>query len=408
MPERVETVIVGGGQGGLSVSYYLSRQGHEHVVLDRAALPAEAWRNQRWDSFTLNTPNWTFRLPGAVYDGDDPDGFMARDDVVRTFEEYIDRFNLPVRYSVRATSVEPRNDGYTVETDAGAFEASNVVVATGTFQRGKASALGEKLPPQIVQLDSSSYRNPEQLPPGAVLIVGSGQSGCQITEDLYESGRKVYLCVGSAGRSPRRYRGKDIFWWLTETGFYSRTVDMLPAPRARFIGAPQLSGTRGGHNINLHQFVRDGVTLLGHLRGVEGNRIILAPDLKESLAKMDKVEADTVGLVDQHIEKHGLNIPPEVLPQLRDGYDAEVVTELDLRGANITSVVWATGHTWDFSLVKLPVFDDMGYPVTQRGVTVYPGLYFAGLHWMHTHRSGLLLGVGEDAEYVASHLMTRT
>ncbi len=407
MTERVNTVIVGGGQGGLSVSYYLAQQGHDHVVLDQAAQPAAAWREQRWDSFTLNTPNWTFRLPGAVYDGGDPDGFMARDEIVRTFEDYMACFKLPVRYGVRVTGVEPRDSGYTVATDTDVFEAANVVVATGTFQRPKVSLLSRDLPADIAQFDSGTYRNPDQLPPGAVLVVGSGQSGCQIAEELYESGRKVYLCVGTAGRSPRRYRGRDIFWWLTETGFYSRTVDKLPSPRARFVGAPQLSGTRGGHNINLHRFARDGVTLLGHLRGARGSKIILAPDLKDSLAKMDAVEMELVKMVDQYIERLGLDAPPEELPHLRDGYDAEVVTELDLRATGITSIVWAIGHTWDFSLVKLPVFDDMGYPVTQRGVTGYPGLYFAGLHWLHMHKSGLLLGVGDDAAHVASHLIAR-
>ncbi|MFN8483043.1 MAG: NAD(P)-binding domain-containing protein [Anaerolineae bacterium] len=408
MTERVDTLIVGGGQGGLAVSYYLSQQGRDHVVLDGAALPADAWRNQRWDSFTLNTPNWTFRLPGAMYDGDDPDGFMARQEIVQYFEDYIARFRLPVRYNARVTSVEPRGDGYTVVTDDGALEAANVVVATGTFQRGKASALGEKLPPQIVQLDSGSYRSPDQLPPGAVLVVGSGQSGCQIAEELYESGRKVYLCVGTAGRAPRRYRGKDIFWWLNELGFFDRTVDKLPSPRARFAGAPQLSGNRGGHDINLHQFARDGVVLLGHLRGVAESKLVLAPDLTESLAKIDKAANDMVGLVDQYIERLGLDAPREKLSQLRDGYDAEVITELDLDAAEITSLIWAMGYAYDYSLVRLPILDDMGYPVTRRGVTAYPGLYFAGLHWMHSYKSGLLLGVAADAEYVASHLMART
>ncbi|MFN8497568.1 MAG: NAD(P)-binding domain-containing protein [Anaerolineae bacterium] len=408
MNHRVETVIVGGGQGGLSVSYYLSQQGHEHVVLDAAARPATAWRDARWDSFTLNTPNWTFRLPGAVYAGDDPDGFMAREDIVRYFEDYIERFKLPVRYGVRATSIQPRDSGYTVETDGGAFEVANVVVATGTFQRGKTSALGAKLPPEILQLDSGAYRNPDQLPPGAVLVVGSGQSGCQIAEELYESGRKVYLCVGTAGRAPRRYRGHDIFWWLNEVGFFDRTADQLPSPRARFAGAPQLSGNRGGHDINLHQFARDGVVLLGHLRGVEESKITLAPDLKDSLAKIDKAASDMVGLVNQYIERLGLDAPREELSQLRDGYDAEVITELDLDATDITSVIWAMGYAYDYSLVKLPIFDDVGYPVTQRGVTAYPGLYFAGLHWLHSYKSGLLLGVAADADYVATHLMGRT
>ena len=279
-----------------------------------------------------------------------------------------------------------------------------MVVATGMYQRPKIPAFSSGLPTDILQLHSGQYRNPAGLPPGAVLVVGSGQSGCQIAEELYKSGRRVYHSIGSAGRAPRRYRGKDTYEWLVLAGFFDRTPDMLPSPKARFAPDPHLSGAGGGHTLNLHRFARDGVTLLGHLRGAADGRLDVAPDLYESLSKADQFEAQLVKLIDGYIAKNGLDAPQERLPELRDGFDQAVITELDVRKAGITSVIWAAGYRFDFSLVKLPTFDEDGYPVQQRGVTRYPGLYFVGLPWLHTRKSGLLLGVAEDAEYIAGRI----
>lgn len=404
MIDHVETLIVGGGQAGLSVSYHLTQQHHEHVILERAAQAAEAWRNGRWDSFTLVTPNWTLKLPGAEYDGDDPDGFMPRADVVAYFERYVERFRLPVRYGVEVTSIERHDGGYRVATQAGVYQAANVVVATGSFQQPRLPAFSESLPADIVQVHSSRYRNPGMLPDGAVLVVGAAQSGCQIAEELYLSGRKVYMSVGNAGRVPRRYRGRDIVWWLAQTGFFDRTVDKLPSLAARSMPAPQASGTRGGHNINLHQFARDGVVLLGRLQGADGRKIVVAPDLKESLAKTDKFEAELLRTIDEFIDKSSQQAPADEVPQLRDGYDADVLSELDLKAAGVTSVVWANGYRFDHSLVRLPLFDEWGYPLQKRGVTDSPGLYFVGMWWLHSLKSAMFLGVGEDAAHIASHL----
>ena len=249
MTEQVDTIIVRGGQGGLATSYHLTLQGREHVILEQAERAAEAWRH-RWDSFTLITPNWMTRLPGAEYQGDDPDGFMPRDKVIAYFEEYVEQLELPIRYRVRVTSVEPIEAGYLVRTDQAEFKAANVVIATGLYQQPKIPPFSTNLPLEIRQLYSSEYRNPEALPAGAVLVVGSAQSGCQIAEELYQSGRKVYLSVGSAGRLPRRYRGKDITRWLDELGFADRTVDQLPSPKLKFAGSAHGTGKDGGHTIN--------------------------------------------------------------------------------------------------------------------------------------------------------------
>jgi putative flavoprotein involved in K+ transport len=410
MTERVEVVVIGGGQAGLSASYHLSRQGRDHVVLEKERI-GEAWRT-RWDSFTLVTPNWTYKLPGFEYNGASPDGFMPRDEIVSRLESYAERIKAPVRTGVRVTSIEPTGGGgYQIETDKGDWKADNVIVATGLFQSPKLPAASADFPPAILQIHSGHYRNPGQLPSGAVLVVGSGQSGCQIVEELYKSGRKVYLTVGKAGRAPRRYRGKDCFWWLIHAGMFERTVDKLPSPKVKFAANPHLSGKDGGHSLNLHQFARDGVTLLGRLEGVEGDRLVLAPDLRDSMAKADEFALEIIKAIDGAIAEMGLPVPedPQVKEvELAQPEVAEGPSKLSLEESGIKTVIWATGYGFDFSLVRLPVFDDDGFPITQRGVTEYPGLYFLGMPWLHTQKSGLLLGVGEDASHVAEHIATRS
>jgi len=406
MAHQIDTLIVGGGQAGLSTSYYLKQHGRSHLVLEAAAQAGNAWRTGRWDSFTMVTPNWTFRLPGGEYNDGDPHGFMPLQEIVARFEQYVERYQLPVRYNTRVTSVEqkPGGRGYRVTTVEQVYEAGNVVVATGSFQAPKKPPFSSRLSPRVLQIHTGEYRNPAALPPGAVLVAGSGQSGCQIAEELYRSGRIVYLCVGSCGRAPRRYRGRDMFEWLDLTGFMSVSVDALPSPRARFAGNPHLSGKDNGHTLNLHQFARDGVWLLGRLQDAEGSKIRLAPDLKENLAKSDQVEVDLLKMVDAYIEKRGLDAPPESVPQLRDGYAAEEFEQLDLAAAGISTLIWAQGYVYEPSLVNLPVTDADGYPLQKRGVSAYPGLYFVGQHWLSTRKSAILLGVGEDAAYIASKI----
>jgi len=390
----------------LATSYHLTQRGREHIVLERASQPGNAWRNDRWDSFTLVTPNWGFRLPGAGYEDCDPGGFMRKVEIVSRFEQYVEHFHLPVQYNVQVSSVLPDSSrsGYLVNTTDAAWKARNVVIATGMFQQHKRPAYSSDLSPEITQLNSGQYRNPRGLAPGSVLVVGSGQSGCQIAEELYQSGRKVYLCIGSTGRAPRRYRGKDIFEWLDASGYMHRTVAMLTDPRAKFAPNPHLSGRDGGHTLNLHQFARDGVVLLGRLLSAGEHTIRLAPDMKENLARVDKFESELLDMVDGYIARAGIDAPAERLPQLRDGYDQAEITELDLASAGITSIIWAIGYTFDFSLVKLPVLDQDGYPVTQRGATAYPGLYFVGMPWLRAQSSGALIGFGEDARYIASKI----
>jgi len=238
-------------------------------------------------------------------------------------------------------------------------------------------------------------------------VVGTGQSGAQIAQELYQGGRKVYLSIGSAGRVPRRYRGKDINDWFTRIGMFDTKVEELKSAADKFHPHPQISGKNGGQSLNLHQFARDGVILLGHVRDAREGKLILTPDLKETLAKVDQFETNALKMVDDYIARTGLDAPTETIPQLRDGYSQEVITELDLKDSGIATVLWATGYTFDFSLVKLPVVDADGYPIQKRGVTEYEGLYFLGMPWIYSRRSGILFGVGDDAAYLAAHIVAR-
>jgi putative flavoprotein involved in K+ transport len=315
-----DTIIIGGGQAGLSVSYHLKLEGRDHIVLEQAAQAANTWRNHRWDSFTLNNPNWQSQLQGGGIPGKGAGEFLSRDELVSYFEEYINQNRLPIQYETLVFTVKAVANGYAVETNAGTFRTKNVVVATGVCQTPGIPRFKGALSPDIRQLHSDTYRNPDSLPAGAVLVVGSAQSGAQIAEELYQSGRKVYLSVSRPGRVPRRYRGKDINWWSNALGLYERTVDQLKSLRERFGGNPHVSGTKGGHTLNLHRFASDGVSLLGRVTALDGVTVKLARDLHKNLAAADQWEANLVAKIDNYIEKHELAIPQEELPQLTAGF----------------------------------------------------------------------------------------
>ena len=406
MVRTIETVVVGGGQAGLITSYLLKQQGREHIVLEAADKPIDRWRNHVWQSFTWVTPNALTRIPGVDTSDLDPDGFMTRDEIVSLFDTYHEQHELPVRCGVRVESVERQGDHYRLQTSEGEYIARNVVIATGAFQQPKRPAVTSKLPEEIVQLHSSEFQSPESLTPGAVLVVGSGQSGAQIAEELYQSGRKVYLSVSSVLRLPRRYRGKDATFWMLKSGFAERTVDQLDDPRERFKPNPLFSGKDGQRILNLHRFARDGVTLLGRVTDFRDGALILAADLHENLAKADAAEVEFCLNVDRAIEKMGLTVPPETLPQLTDGFQQPEIRALDLEQAGITSVIWATGYTFDYSLVRLPVTDEYGYPRAVQHED-FPGLYFVGMPFVPTFKAGVAYGVGDVAQEAVSAIAAR-
>jgi putative flavoprotein involved in K+ transport len=411
MTKHVETVIIGGGQAGLALSYYLTRQGREHLVLEQGRV-GEIWRSGRWDSFTLNTPNWMTQLPGFAYRGDDPDGFLPRENIVTYLEHYAASFRAPLHCGVQVTAIrqEP-SDGYLVEAGESTLKARNVVLATGAYPKPKLPEARAALSADVFQLHSSEYRNPQKLPSGAVLVVGTGSSGCQIAEDLQESGRQVYLSTSSCGRAPRRYCGKDGSWWLVRLGFWDRTVDQLPSPNARFACNPHVSGTHGGHDINLRHFARQGMILLGRVQAAMGKLIFLAPDLEENLARADAFEAQITQEIDEYIKKAGIEVDAKSTSDEAPSNGTipmKPIATLDLQASDISTIVWASGYQLDFGWVQIPVFDQAGYPIQRRGVTAFPGLYFLGLHLLHKIKSELLFGVGEDAAFIASAIAARS
>lgn len=407
MNSVVDTIVVGGGQAGLSVSWHLKQIGREHIVLDRGQV-GDTWRN-RWGTFCLVTPNHLCRLPGFPYDGNDPHGFMPRDEIVRYIERYAASFDPPYRSGVEVRQISASNGPgrFNLATSEGLRQAKNIVVTVGTHQHPNIPAWHENLPNGVTRLHTQDYRVPAQLPDGAALIVGSGQSGCQVAEDLLLAGREVHLTVGNAGRIPRRYRGRDILDWDLATGYMELPVYQHPKGTAiRFKPHPHLSGRDGGHTIDLRQMAIDGVRLHGKVLGAENGALRLSDNLAETLDKVDDFCRAEMDGIDKFIEKNGLDIPPEeVLPI--DWQPIPEPTLLDLVKAGISTVIYATGFHFDFGWINVPVFDERGYPRYRRGVTDVPGLYFCGLHWMHTQGSGLFYGVGGDAEFVVHHLASQ-
>jgi putative flavoprotein involved in K+ transport len=409
--KQIEIVIIGGGQAGLAMSYYLTEQGRPHVVLEQGRI-AESWRSQRWDSLCLVSPNRTVALPGFPYAGDDADGFMGKDEVVGHLEAYARSFGAPVREGVRVIALEPgpNGAGFLVPTDDGTYDAAQVVIATGALQRPLVPTYAAELPAHVAQLVPYVYRNPQQLPAGAVLVVGSGQAGCQIAEELRRSGRPVYLSCGRSWWAPRRYRGRDVALWLRDIGWFDRTVDGLPPGARAGLPNPQFTGSGGGRDLNLHTLAAEGVVLLGRLRGIRDGKFCLAPDLAENLEWGEEQAGVRLRTIDEHIRTRGLDAPAAEQPAERRSaveLAQQAPTELNLAQAGISAVIWATGYRPYLSWVRLPVLDVAGYPVQRRGVTSVPGLFILGLDWLHTAKSGLFTGVGEDAAYVGAQITGR-
>ena len=402
---RRAVIVVGGGQAGLAMSYCLSQRGVDHGVLERHWVGWE-WRERRWDSFCLVTPNWQCQLPGFPYRGSQPDGFMARDEIARYLEEYAALFSPPLVEGVEVTGLRRNGSGhFEVETGRGLMTAEQVVVATGPYHSPAVPRMAERLPGSIVQLHSSQYRRPQQLPPGAVLVVGSGQSGCQIAEDLHLAGRRVHLAVGGAPRVARFYRGRDVVAWLADMGHYDKGIGEFPdADAVRLRANHYVTGRDGGRDIDLRAFARDGMRLYGRLSGIAGAVAHFRADLTRNLDHADAVSESIKDSIDAHITARGIEAPAEA--RYVPVWTPDVAPdELDLAAAGVTSVVWCTGFHRDHRWVHVPVFDGRGYPTHQRGATSCPGLYFLGLPWQHTWGSGRFSGIGRDAEHLAERIV---
>jgi putative flavoprotein involved in K+ transport len=411
--KSTEVAIVGGGQAGLALSYRLTEQGRPHVILEQRRL-VESWRTKRWDSLRLIAPNWSMVLPGFAYPGDEPDGFMGRDDVVQHLVGYAGSFGAPVLEGTRVSSVERDSvkERFLLRTQYGTLEADRVVLATGALQQPKLPPDAKALPSTISQLVAADYRNPGMLERGGVLIVGSGETGCQVAEELARAGRDVYLSGGRSWWAPRRYRGRDIAAWLRLTGWFERRAEDLPPGAHAGQPNPQLTGAGGGHDINAHSLARDGVRLLGRLRGISEGTAFFSDDLPANVSWADAQARKLLESIDHVIATQGLDAPSADLPAdllpvghglapSADG-DPSPPAELHLGNARISTVIWATGYRPDFSWVRLPFIDADGYPIQRRGVTSVEGLYVLGLDWLHNAKSGLFAGIGDDATHLAS------
>jgi putative flavoprotein involved in K+ transport len=404
--EKVDTLVVGGGQAGLAMSEHLSKCGVPHLVLERARI-AERWRSERWDSLVANGPAWHDRFPGMEFPDIDPDDFVPKEKVADYFVAYAEMIAAPIRCGVEVGKVQ-RNigpPGFGVETSDGVIEANNVVAATGPFQRPIIPALVPDDAP-ILQIHSNAYRNPGQLPEGAVLVVGAGSSGVQIADELLLAGRRVYLSVGAHDRPPRAYRGRDYCWWLGVLGKWD-----APTPPA---GAEHVtiavSGAYGGLTVDFRRLAAQGVTLVGVTKSFENGVMRFAPDLAQNLARGDANYLSVLDEADAYVARNGLDLPEEpearrILP------DPTCVTDpilaLNLKEAGIGSIIWATGYRVDYSWLKVDAFDEKGRPKHQRGVSAEPGIYFLGLPWLSSRGSSFIFGVWDDARFLADHIATQ-
>jgi len=401
------TVVIGAGQAGLATSWHLKQQRIDHVVLERGLL-AETWRSRRWDSFRLLIPNGVCQLPGFGYSGDDPSGFMWKDQVVRFFEDYAGSFDPPVREGVAVTELRRGLDGdwEILTAEDGVVGAENVVVATGAHQRPHIPGVAGGLDPGLAQLHTDGYKNPAQLPKGGVLVVGGGSSGGQIAAELTTAGRRVYLALGRCGWLIRRYRGRDITDWNKATGFTTQPLESLENPAARLACLPMLAANDTGQDLNPRVLRDMGVTLTGRLTAADGTMVHFADDLVATIAAGDAFVNFLKARIDAFIAVNGIEAPEDVstIPAPETGASPR---ELDLESAGITSVVWATGYRMDLGWILDADFDEQGYPVHQAGVTPAGGLYFMGLPWLTTRGSGFIPGVGADAEKIVGHIAAR-
>ncbi len=406
-PEHVPVVVVGGGQAGLSMSWTLAERGIRHLVLE-ANHPGHAWAVERWDTFCLVTPNWQCRLPGFPYDGDDPDGFMGRDEIVDYLARYAASFAPPLRCGVTVRRLERVAGGrFRLDTSDGPVTADQVVVATGGYHDPIVPRWAGELDPGLVQIHSSQYQTPTALPDGAVLVVGSGQSGAQVAEDLHLAGRQVHLCLGDAPRVARRYRGRDVVAWLDLMGFYDLPVERHPLKeRVRDNTNHYVTGRDGGRDIDLRLRAREGMRLYGRFEHGTGTQFRFGGGVREKLDAADKVSADIKRSIDRFIAEQGVAAPeePPYLPVWSPGPDR---LSLDAAARRIRAIVWCIGFTMNFRWIGPDVLDPRGTPIHHRGVTNEPGLYMLGLPWMHSWGSGRFSGVARDAAYLAERIAAR-
>jgi len=403
MRQHHDIVVIGGGQAGLAMSAVLQRRGLEHVVLERGQVGGR-WRTERWDSLRFQFPNWSLELPGYAYAGDEPDGFAHWHEILYIIEEYAAAVRAPLREHTDVTELRTDDRGFALSVPDGTIHARQVVVATGPFQRPRVPELSQGVAPWVLQTDPTQYRRGEELPDGAVLVIGSGASGCQIGDELLRAGRTVFLSVSRHRRVPRRYRGKDVYWWLERMGRFAQTIDTFPG--REWPPSTVVTGVSGGYDVDVRSMAAEGIRVLGRVIGVSDGTLTAAEDANDVLDEADASFAGSLAAAREFASANpGVDpaeqedVAPASLPLM-----VPEISSLDLRRERVSAIIWATGYEYDYSWLRLPVFDRRGRPLHQRGVSPLPGLYFLGLHWMHTFKSGLFSGVGADAEYLAEQI----
>ena len=407
MTDYIPVAIIGGGQAGLSASYYLTQQGIKHLVFEKSTV-MHVWRERRWDNFCLVTPNWQCQLPGHHYTGSDPHGFMKKEEIIEYLAGFKEKLNAPIRENVAVLRVSLRDDGaFDVITSDGNFIAGQVIAASGGYTVPVIPRFAERLPAGITQLHSEQYRNPESLPPGEILVIGAGQSGAQIAEDLHLAKRKVHLAIGNAPRCARFYRGKDVVTWLAEMQYYELPVERHPLREGvRDNTNHYVTGRDGGRDIDLRKFALEGMSLYGALEALEGTSLTFKPNLQTSLDAADRVYNGINASIDKYIADNDITAPPASVYQAV-WEPVEESTTLALENTGISTIIWCIGFTPDFRWLDAPVFNGAGNPKHHRGITAQPGLYFLGLPWLHTWGSGRFSGIARDAEHVAAHIAAR-
>jgi len=409
----LNAVVIGAGHAGLAASYFLKRAGLSHVVFERGRI-AESWRSQRWDSFYLNTPNWMSHLPGDDYAGDDPDAFYHRDAFVASLEQYAARFNLPIETGVTVERIAPNDGRFRVTVRRGSqraetIEADSVVVASGLQNAAKFPGVAASVPDSITRLHAADYRSTDHLPAGAVLVVGGGQSGFQIAEDLLEAGREVYFSSSRVARAPRRYRGRDLLYWMGALGILEQRTSDLEDRSIIYQTVPHVSGVGArGRTVSYQQLARCGAVVLGRLTGFRHGRFTFAGDAAENVRFADEKSEEIKKAIDNFLITSGRELPPlEDDPMDVPDPEARCVsklTELDATERDIASVVWCTGFSGAFEWINAPILGDDARPLHHDGISSVPGLYFVGFPWLRNRKSGIITGVGEDAEFIVSRI----
>ena len=407
--ERIHTIVIGGGQAGLAMSRCLFDRSIEHVVFERGRI-AERWRSERWDSLRLLTPNWQTRLPAFRYDGPEPDGYMSMPELIAFFERYARSFPSPVQGDTAVLRIETAGTLFRVRTSRGTWLARNVVIATGYSDVPHVPPFARRLPPRVVQIVPTAYRNPGQLPPGGVLVVGASATGVQLAEEIHASGRPVTLTAGRHLRLPRTYRGRDIMWWFDEMGILDETTDdVFDFRRSRNQPSLQLIGRSDVGSLHLEGLRRRGVRVLGRLIAADAERVTFDDDLIATTAASDVKLAEVLLRIDEFIAKTGRSAPlaPEPFePTWTAAYGADRAS-VHLEAAGINTVVWATGFVRSYPWLNVPVLDSRGDIVHRAGVTAVPGLYVLGMHFQRRRKSAFIDGVGADAAFLADRIVER-